>query len=123
MRRSDDRQPGDGEVDSKLLRSNSANVNAADAEDEERVGALSKIRNYLARNDFDMSKLSKMMDSDAYKMNLDNPPQFKKLLLDYLNNYQRKATKVKKVKPAIRVRPDVKRVTFSDAVSVQRFNP
>nr|AEK80558.1 Avh45 [Phytophthora sojae]AEK80559.1 Avh45 [Phytophthora sojae] len=127
--------------DRRLLRSNGANIDAADDEGEERAWLIDMVRNFLARNDFDMTKLSKMMDNEAYKlkmfkkwdshkhsigniqenMNLRKNPHFDKLLLDYLNKYQRKATKVEKVKRGNKVRPAGNRVTINDVPSVREF--
>ncbi|EEY59934.1 secreted RxLR effector peptide protein, putative [Phytophthora infestans T30-4] len=111
-----------GGNDKRLLRGNQKyNVDSAMnvAADEERAGQglFNKI---LGRNDLKMEKLSRMMNDEAFKMkmfkNWDNHhqsigkirenmvfkrnPHYKKLLVEYLNEFKRTSPKVKKFKPS-----------------------
>ncbi|ETK86135.1 hypothetical protein L915_09220 [Phytophthora nicotianae] len=102
------------------------------AAEEERAGQ-GLLNKFLGRNDLTKKTLSRMMKDEAFKRNmfknwdkhrqsvgkirekmfLELNPRYKKLLLEYLNEYKRTAPKLKKFKPR---KPSTgNRVRFAEA--------
>ncbi|OWZ04513.1 RxLR effector protein [Phytophthora megakarya] len=110
-------------------------------EDRADQGILNK---FLGRNDLTMKKLSRMMYDEAFKLKMfkawdkhqqsigkisekmfiELNPHYKKLLFEYLNEYQHLPAKVKLFKPRNgQKRPTVNRVGFADPLAtVNKFD-
>ncbi|POM57871.1 Secreted RxLR effector peptide protein [Phytophthora palmivora] len=120
-----------GGTNNRFLRNHETYNGSNGDESEERAGQ-GLLNKFLGRNDLTMKKLSRMMNDDEFKLKmfqnwdkhqqslgkirekmfLELNPRYEKLLLEYLNEYQRTGQKLKKFKP--RKRPTGNRVRFGE---------